>query len=122
VGAILRRTKFDELPQILNILRNEMSLVGPRPCLAAQETLIAERLQRGVLNLKPGITGLAQINDIDMSDPRYLAIWDARYGASRTLLLDVVILVRTILGKGSGDRIAPQLPFGDGPREQERRS
>lgn len=104
-GAFLRRTKLDELPQIVNILRNEMSLVGPRPGLPVQTALIAARAHRGVLALKPGITGLAQINDIDMSDPERLAAWDDRYGAYRTTMLDLVILLRTALGGGSGDRV-----------------
>ena len=105
VGAFLRRTKLDELPQVVNILRNEMSLVGPRPCLPAQVALIAERARRGVLDMKPGVTGLAQVDGIDMSDPVRLAAWDARYSAFRTVLLDAIILMRTSLGGGSGDRI-----------------
>lgn len=106
VGGLLRRSKLDELPQVFNILRNEMSLVGPRPCLPMQVELVAERSSRGALNLKPGVTGLAQINDIDMREPRTLAMWDARYTAFRTLMLDVSILARTVLGKGAGDRVA----------------
>lgn len=105
-GAFLRRTKLDELPQVANVLRNEMSLVGPRPCLPMQTELIAERAARGVLELKPGITGLAQINEIDMSDPARLAMWDDRYRAFRTLLLDCVVIIRTVLGGGAGDRVA----------------
>jgi lipopolysaccharide/colanic/teichoic acid biosynthesis glycosyltransferase/uncharacterized protein YbjT (DUF2867 family) len=108
VGAFLRRTKLDELPQIVNIFRNEMSLVGPRPCLPNQAQLVAEREQRAVLEMKPGITGLAQINDIDMSDPRRLAIWDARYMAFRNLALDIHILLRTLRGSGSGDRVSTE--------------
>jgi lipopolysaccharide/colanic/teichoic acid biosynthesis glycosyltransferase len=105
-GRFLRRTKLDELPQIANVLMNEMSLVGPRPCLPVQSELIARRHDRGVLRLKPGITGLAQIRDIDMSDPPRLAAWDDRYRAFRTLFGDVAILIRTISGGGSGDRVA----------------
>lgn len=105
-GGFLRRTKLDELPQVANVLRNEMSLVGPRPCLPLQTELVAERAERGVLELKPGITGIAQINDIDMSDPARLAAWDDRYRAFRTLLLDCVISLRTVFGGGAGDRVA----------------
>jgi len=72
-GRFLRRTKLDELPQLWNVLKGEMSLVGPRPCLFNQEELIAERASRGVFDARPGITGLAQVNDIDMSTPRLLA-------------------------------------------------
>ena len=105
-GRFLRRTKLDELPQVVNVLKNEMSLVGPRPCLPSQTELIVCRRNRGILQLKPGITGLAQIGDIDMSDPGRLAAWDDRYRAFRTLLGDILILVRTVLGGGSGDRVA----------------
>lgn len=104
-GRFLRRTKLDELPQVVNILRNEMSLVGPRPCLPMQEELIQRRTARAVLTLKPGITGLAQTKDVDMSDPARLAALDDRYRAFRTLLGDIVILLRTVLGAGSGDRV-----------------
>lgn len=104
VGHMLRKTKLDELPQVWNILRNEMSLIGPRPCLPSQTELIAERQKRGVLDVKPGITGLAQINGIDMGQPKCLAIWDARYIALRGLVLDAKIAIATALGNGRGDR------------------
>jgi len=77
-GHFLRRTKLDELPQLWNVLKGEMSLVGPRPCLFNQEELINERESRGVLNARPGITGLAQVNDIDMSTPQLLAETDQK--------------------------------------------
>lgn len=105
-GAFLRRTKLDELPQVVNVLLNQMSLVGPRPCLPVQHELIARREERGVLQLKPGVTGLAQINDIDMSDPDRLAAWDDRYGVFRTIAGDFKILLRTAIGKGGGDRVS----------------
>jgi lipopolysaccharide/colanic/teichoic acid biosynthesis glycosyltransferase/uncharacterized protein YbjT (DUF2867 family) len=106
IGQLLRKSKVDELPQILNIFRNEISLIGPRPGLPVQHELIAARQARGVLALKPGITGLAQINDIDMSDPEKLARWDARYGALQCLVLDVKIIMATATGRGKGDRVA----------------
>jgi len=106
-GRFLRRTKLDELPQVANVLMNQMSLVGPRPCLPLQTELVSRRSNRGVLEVKPGITGLAQIRDIDMSNPARLSAWDDRYRAFRTLLMDVVILLRTVRGGGSGDRTAP---------------
>ncbi|MDQ0348996.1 sugar transferase [Ancylobacter vacuolatus] len=105
MGRWLRRTKCDELPQVWNILRNEISLVGPRPCLPVQTELIAAREARGVLSIKPGITGLAQINGIDMRDPDVLAEWDARYLETRSLLVDLKILMATVLGGGQGDRL-----------------
>ena len=105
IGAFLRKTKLDELPQALNILRGEMSLVGPRPCLPVQEELIAERDQRGVYNVPAGITGLAQVQGIDMSDPQRLAIEDAKYVENRSLCLDLKLILRTATGGGQGDKV-----------------
>lgn len=105
VGGFLRRTKLDELPQIVNILRNEMSLVGPRPCLPSQLDVIRARQRRGVLDILPGITGLAQVNHVDMSQPETLAEWDWRYLKLRSLALEMSILISTALGRGNGDLI-----------------
>lgn len=105
LGGFLRRTKIDELPQVVNILRNEMSLVGPRPCLPSQADVVAARQAENVLRLLPGITGLAQIRNVDMSTPHALALADAEYGVTRSLLLDVKIILATLLGKGQGDKV-----------------
>ncbi len=104
IGAILRKTKMDELPQIINIFRNELSLIGPRPCLPNQNELVAAREAAGVFEVKPGISGLAQINDIDMSRPKLLAEWDARYIALRGLASDLSIAFATATGRGQGDK------------------
>lgn len=104
VGRFLRKTKIDELPQIWNILRNDLSLVGPRPSLPVQQDVIDARKKRGALDVKPGISGLAQINGIDMSDPERLAYWDRRYLDQRSLLLDLKIIIATFTGSGQGDR------------------
>ncbi|MFY9237845.1 MAG: sugar transferase [Roseovarius sp.] len=106
IGHFLPRSKIDELPQVWNILRNEISLIGPRPGLPVQTALFEARQARGVFAVKPGISGLAQINDIDMSDPERLADWDARYIALQSLLLDAKIIMATLIGKGRGDRAA----------------
>lgn len=104
VGNFLRKTKIDELPQILNILKNEMSLVGPRPCLPVQKELISARKKRGVLKIKGGITGWAQIAGIDMSDPIQLARIDAEYLALQSIILDLKIILATAMGRGQGDK------------------
>jgi lipopolysaccharide/colanic/teichoic acid biosynthesis glycosyltransferase len=104
-GHFLRRTKLDELPQLWNVLKGEMSLVGPRPCLFNQEELIQEREQRGVLAARPGVTGLAQVKDIDMSTPRLLAETDAKMLANLTVPAYFKYIFMTVAGKGSGDRI-----------------
>lgn len=106
LGAFLRRTKLDELPQIWNIFRNEMSLIGPRPCLPAQVELVEARRRRGVLKLIPGISGLAQAHGIDMSEPERLAGWDAKYAALQSLSMDLRIVLATAIGRGGGDRVA----------------
>ena len=77
LGRFLRRSKLDELPQLWNVLKGDMSLVGPRPCIFNQEDVIHERAVRGVLEALPGITGLAQIQKIDTSTPKLLAETDA---------------------------------------------
>jgi lipopolysaccharide/colanic/teichoic acid biosynthesis glycosyltransferase len=104
-GAFLRKTKLDELPQLWNVLKGDMSLVGPRPCLFNQTELIFERESRGVFEVRPGITGLAQINSIDMSTPKLLAETDARMIQRLTLHLYFKYILMTVAGKGSGDRV-----------------
>jgi len=105
LGAFLRRTKLDELPQVINVLLNQMSLVGPRPSLPSQTEVIAARAKVGVDVLKPGITGLSQCRGIDMSTPNQLAISDSEYLKLQSLVLDGKIMVQTALGKGSGDKV-----------------
>ncbi len=103
VGRLLRKFKIDEVPQLVNVLLGQMSLVGPRPCLLTQTELIEARRQAGVLEALPGITGLAQINGVDMSNPGELARMDAAYLESRSLWLDITIMLRTI-----GVAVAPR--------------
>ncbi|MDA0869498.1 MAG: sugar transferase [Proteobacteria bacterium] len=103
LGAFLRRTKLDELPQLWNVVKGEMSLVGPRPCLFNQTELIRERASCEVFNARPGITGLSQVNNIDMSTPRLLAETDARMLNELTVSAYFKYIFMTIGGKGSGD-------------------
>lgn len=105
VGAFLRKTKIDELPQILSVLAGDMSFVGPRPCLSTQTELIAEREAHGVFAVLPGITGPAQVAGVDMSRPVELAQIDGRYVRERTFLGDVKLIVQTAFGGGSGDAV-----------------
>jgi lipopolysaccharide/colanic/teichoic acid biosynthesis glycosyltransferase len=104
-GKFLRRTKLDELPQLWNVLKGEMSLVGPRPCLFSQEELIEARERLGVFRARPGITGLAQVNDIDMSTPQLLAETDARMLASLGIASYFGYILMTAAGRGAGDRV-----------------
>ncbi|MEM6278118.1 MAG: sugar transferase [Verrucomicrobiota bacterium] len=105
VGHFLRKSKLDEIPQLWNVLRGEMSFVGPRPCLPTQHELIEEREKRGVFSVLPGITGLGQVNGIDMSDPERLARCDAEYVNTRNLIVDLRLLCETVLGAGREDRV-----------------
>lgn len=105
IGHFLRRTKLDELPQAFNLLRGEMTLVGPRPCLFSQKELIEARNALGVYEIKPGITGYSQIREIDMSQPALLARSDYVYKEIKSLLLNFQIVLRTAIGGGSGDRV-----------------
>lgn len=105
LGNFLRKTKLDELPQLLNVLIGHMSLVGPRPCLPNQTELVEERGKRGVFKTRPGITGLAQVSEVDMSTPRKLARYDQLMINSMSLKLYIKLIVTTAVGKGQGDRI-----------------
>lgn len=106
-GRFLRRTKLDELPQLWNVLTGNMSLVGPRPCLPNQHELIHARQTLGVFNARPGITGLAQVQGIDMSTPEKLAQVDAEMLQTLSLNTYFRYILQTIIGKGQGDRIRP---------------
>lgn len=105
LGAFLRKTKIDELPQLINVVKGEMSLVGPRPNLFNQEELITERDAKGVYNVLPGITGLAQVQNIDMSTPALLAKTDREMIDSLTLKSYFKYIVMTVTGSGSGDAV-----------------
>jgi len=104
-GHFLRKTKLDELPQLWNVLKGEMSLVGPRPGLFNQEELTEERVKRGVFDVRPGITGLAQVNEIDMSTPALLAETDQQMIQSLTVTDYFKYIFMTVAGKGAGDRV-----------------
>ena len=104
-GSFLRKTKLDELPQLWNVLKGDMSLVGPRPGLFNQEELTEERAKRGVFDVRPGITGLAQVSEIDMSTPALLAETDQKMINSLTLVDYFKYIVMTVAGKGAGDRV-----------------
>lgn len=107
-GHILRKSKVDELPQLINVLKGEMSLVGPRPNLFNQEELIKERDSLGVYKVLPGVTGLAQVQNIDMSTPQLLAQTDKQMIDTLTLKDYFKYLVMTVTGSGSGDAVKPK--------------
>ena len=104
-GKFIRATKLDELPQLWNVLKGEMSLVGPRPCLPTQKELINERQALGVFKLRPGITGPAQVKNIDMSTPKKLAIEDSQMVDNLTFGSYIKFVLMTLTGDGQGDKI-----------------
>lgn len=105
LGNFLRKTKIDELPQLINVVKGEMSLVGPRPNLFNQEELIKERDVLGVYDVLPGITGLAQVQNIDMSTPKLLAKTDKQMIDTLTIKDYFKYIIMTATGSGSGDAV-----------------
>lgn len=102
-GRFLRLSKVDELPQLFNVLMGHMSLVGARPCLPSQKELICLRKIHGVFEFKPGITGLAQINNIDMSNPAQLVAKEVEMYSEFGVKKYLFYVIMTIGGKGRGD-------------------
>lgn len=108
LGSFLRKTKIDELPQLINVVKGDMSLVGPRPNLFNQEELLAERDSRGVYDVLPGITGLAQVNNIDMSTPQLLVKTGKKMIETLTIGRYFKYIIQTATGSGSGDAVIPK--------------
>ncbi len=105
IGGFLRRTKLDELPQLWNIVKGDMSFVGPRPCLPSQTALIEERNKLELYKIRPGITGVSQLAGMDMSDPEKLAQLDATYLDKMGVVFDLKTILKTAIGGGRGDRV-----------------
>lgn len=105
LGRLLRKSKLDELPQLWNVFMGDMSLVGPRPCLPNQRELIGLRAKYGLFKMRPGITGLAQINGVDMSAPELLAETEAQMMRNMTPSAYFNYILKTLAGKGIGDCI-----------------
>ncbi len=105
VGKFLRKTSLDELPQIINILKGEMSIVGPRPALWNQYDLIAERDKYKANNIKPGLTGWAQINGRDELNIEEKAKLDGEYTTNITFVFDIKVFIRTVLSVLKSDGV-----------------
>lgn len=97
IGVIIRKIKIDELPQLINVIKGDINLVGPRPGLVNQEELTLTRSKKNIYDIKPGITGLAQILGYDMSNPSRLAEIDKIYMANKSYQIDCLILLGTFL-------------------------
>jgi len=105
VGRFLRRTSLDELPQLFNVLKGDMSLIGPRPLIAEEEAVHRLRMEKGVYDIRPGITGLAQISGRDFVNDREKAELDARYVEEIGFVSDCGILFKTLRRVADGDGI-----------------
>lgn len=106
VGRFIRKTSIDELPQLINIIRGDMSIVGPRPVILKEEELINLRRQFGALSVRPGITGLSQISGRDNLPPKKKAETDGEYAANVTFLNDLKIILKTIPQVLSGEGVS----------------
>ena len=104
-GRIIRLLKLDELPQLFNVIKGEMSLVGPRPCLPNQTELIKERQIYNIFSVKPGITGLAQVKGIDMADPKKLVEVENYMISNFRQIYYFKYLCLTFYGEGIGESI-----------------
>ena len=96
-GKFIRRSNLDELPQFFNVLKGDMSFIGPRPPIPSQENLIALRRENKSLFLNPGLTGWAQVNSYDNMSEEAKAKFDGEYADRISLKMDVLILFETVV-------------------------
>lgn len=96
VGKILRKTSLDELPQLLNVLKGDMSIVGPRPLIPKEKYVLKLRDEYGANKILPGITGLAQVHGRDQVTDENKASYDGKYALNVSLLLDASIIMKTV--------------------------
>ena len=96
-GKLIRKIKLDEFPQLINVLKGDINLIGPRPGLVSQIDLTQNRNAKGIYEIKPGITGLSQVLGYDMSDPAKLAEIDKIYIQKQSLYVDFLILISTFM-------------------------
>lgn len=96
IGKVLRKTSLDELPQLINILEGTMSFVGPRPLIPQEEHIRKMRAEKNVYSVRPGVTGLAQVNGRDLVTEEQKVNWDAEYIQNQSMLLDIKIMFKTV--------------------------
>lgn len=96
VGKILRKTSMDELPQLFNVLKGDMSIVGPRPLIPKEKYVLKLRDEYGANKILPGITGLAQVHGRDQVTDENKASYDGKYALNVSLLLDASIILKTV--------------------------
>ena len=106
VGRVLRRLSIDELPQLINVVKGDMSIVGPRPLISDEHEIHSLRMKFGVYKIRPGLTGFAQIHGRDMVNPADKVRWDVRYLEEFGFRTDVKIVLSTIPKLLGGDGVA----------------
>ncbi|WP_301774469.1 sugar transferase [Pseudidiomarina terrestris] len=97
IGKLIRRTNLDELPQLFNVVKGDMSIVGPRPPIPSQTELTELRKENGALNCRPGLTGLAQVSSFDGMTVPEKAAFDGQYADGVTFFGDIAIILRTFV-------------------------
>lgn len=108
VGKILRKLSIDELPQLINVIKGDMSIIGPRPVILKEEHLIELRKANGADQVRPGITGLAQVNGRDQVTDEPKAAWDAQYAQKLSAKLDAKIFVQTVISVLKSDGVVEE--------------
>lgn len=96
-GRILRKTSLDELPQLFNVLKGDMSFVGPRPLIPEEKEIRVLRKKYGIYTVRPGITGWAQVNGRDMLTDEEKALFDKEYIDKQSIAFDIKIMFKTVL-------------------------
>lgn len=97
VGKVIRKTSLDELPQLFNVLKGDMSIIGPRPLIPGEKDVLAMRDEYGASRILPGITGLAQVHGRDEVTDENKAAYDGKYALNISMLLDLSIFCKTVL-------------------------
>jgi O-antigen biosynthesis protein WbqP len=101
-GMILRKLSLDELPNLINIIKGEMVFVGPRPLIFEEQEILDRRAQEGIIKVKPGITGWAQINGRDAIGIEYKIALEKEYILRKSFMFDCIIILKTIIPVLSG--------------------
>ncbi len=96
-GMLIRKTSIDELPQLLNIIKGDMSFIGPRPLARTDEKVLALRKKNGADQVRPGISGLAQVNGRNNITDENKAAYDAKYASRLSIQLDIVLIIETLV-------------------------
>lgn len=96
-GRILRKTSLDELPQLFNVLKGDMSFVGPRPLIPEEKEIRILRKEYGIYSVRPGITGWAQVNGRDMLSDEEKALFDKEYIDKQSIAFDIKIMFKTVM-------------------------